>query len=205
MIGISVVGYGYWGPNLVRNFYETPGVRLVSVCDLRMARLAGVQSRYPAVEITGDYGELLKDSRVDAVAIATPVSSHFELALMALRGRQTCFRREADCGYGGAGAATDRRSGSARARARGRSHLYTYRRGPQDALAQLRVLSPVLTRRSCTLSNCLGPWWHPPYVRRSSVRKLCSHQALIAAHRPSPRRASSLSLAHAAAKVGLSR
>ena len=47
MIGIAVVGYGYWGPNLVRNFWETPGVRLVSVCDLRTERLAGVQSRYP--------------------------------------------------------------------------------------------------------------------------------------------------------------
>jgi predicted dehydrogenase len=91
MIGISVVGYGYWGPNLVRNFWETPGVRLVSVCDLRTARLAGVQSRYPAVEITADFAELLRDTRVDAVAIATPVSSHFELALMALRAGKHVF------------------------------------------------------------------------------------------------------------------
>src|SRR6476620_6477000 len=85
MIGIAVVGYGYWGPNLVRNFWDTPGAQLVSVCDLRKERLAGVQSRYPAVEITDDFSSVLNDPRVDAVAIATPVSSHFELAMRALK------------------------------------------------------------------------------------------------------------------------
>ena len=55
MIGVAVVGYGYWGPNLVRNFCETPGARLVSVCDLQTERLAPVQSRYPAVEITDGF------------------------------------------------------------------------------------------------------------------------------------------------------
>ena len=52
MIGIAVVGYGYWGPNLVRNLWDTPGARLLSVCDLMRERLAGVQSRYPAVDST---------------------------------------------------------------------------------------------------------------------------------------------------------
>jgi predicted dehydrogenase len=91
MIGIAVVGYGYWGPNLVRNFWETPGARLVSVCDLRTERLAGVQTRYPAVEITGDYNAILNDPRVAAVAIATPVSSHFDLALRALQAGKHVF------------------------------------------------------------------------------------------------------------------
>ena len=91
MIGIAVVGYGYWGPNLVRNFWETPGARLVSVCDLRTERLAGVQSRYPAVEITGNFADVLNDPRVDAVAIATPVSSHFELAMRALQAGKHVF------------------------------------------------------------------------------------------------------------------
>jgi predicted dehydrogenase len=85
MIGVAVVGYGYWGPNLVRNFGEVPDVRLVSVCDLRPERLAGVLSRYPAVQITTQYEEVLADPRVDAIAIATPVSSHFELARRALQ------------------------------------------------------------------------------------------------------------------------
>src|SRR5262249_3533355 len=91
MIGIAVVGYGYWGPNLVRNFYETPGARLISVCDMRPERLTGVQSRYPTVEITSNYADILNDSRVDAVAIATPVSSHFDLALRALQAGKHVF------------------------------------------------------------------------------------------------------------------
>jgi predicted dehydrogenase len=91
MIGVAVVGYGYWGPNLVRNLWETPGARLVSVCDLRTERLAGVQTRYPAVEITSDFDNVLKDSRVDAVAIPTPVSSHFDLALRALQAGKHVF------------------------------------------------------------------------------------------------------------------
>jgi predicted dehydrogenase len=91
MIGVAVIGYGYWGPNLVRNFWEVPGVRLVSVCDTRTDRLAGVQTRYPAVEITGDLGAVLNDPRIDAVAIATPVSSHFDLALRALQAGKHVF------------------------------------------------------------------------------------------------------------------
>ncbi len=91
MIGVAVVGYGYWGPNLVRNLWETPGARLVSVCDLRAQRLAGVQARYPAVEITENFDDLLRDPRVDAIAIATPVSSHFALALKALQAGKHVF------------------------------------------------------------------------------------------------------------------
>ena len=84
MIGVSVVGYGYWGPNLVRNFGEVPGARLVSVCDLDRSRLNVVAQRYPSVEVTDDFDSVLRDPRVDAIAIATPVSSHFKLALSAL-------------------------------------------------------------------------------------------------------------------------
>jgi predicted dehydrogenase len=91
VIGIGIIGYGYWGPNLVRNFYETPGCRVVSVSDLRAERLAKVTPRYPTVETTVDYQDLLRDPRVDAVAIATPVSSHFEIALQALRAGKHVF------------------------------------------------------------------------------------------------------------------
>jgi Predicted dehydrogenases and related proteins len=71
--------------------WETPGVRLISVCDLRAERLAGVQARYPAVEITANFEDLLSDSRIDAIAIATPVSSHFPLALKALQAGKHVF------------------------------------------------------------------------------------------------------------------
>jgi predicted dehydrogenase len=84
-IGIGVVGYGYWGPNLVRNFANNPSGRVVGVSDLDPAKLAAVGRLYPGVMTTPRYGDLLKDPKVDAVAIATPVHTHYELALSALR------------------------------------------------------------------------------------------------------------------------
>ncbi len=71
MIGIGIIGYGYWGPNLVRNFAELPGVRIVAVSDLRQERLETVRTRYPTVEITTEYRDILNDPAVDAVVIAT--------------------------------------------------------------------------------------------------------------------------------------
>jgi predicted dehydrogenase len=91
MIGVSVVGYGYWGPNLVRNFWSVPGATLVSVCDARAERLSKVTSQYPAVEVTGNYDDVLNDPRVHVVAIATPVSSHYDLALRALKAGKNVF------------------------------------------------------------------------------------------------------------------
>jgi predicted dehydrogenase len=85
MIGVGVIGYGYWGPNLVRNFYESAGSRVVSVCDLNPDRLTRVGTRYPNIGTTRDAMDLIRDSKVDAVVISTPVSSHFDLALKALR------------------------------------------------------------------------------------------------------------------------
>jgi predicted dehydrogenase len=91
MIGVAVVGYGYWGPNLVRNFAEVPGVQLVAVCDLNKERLTPVKARYPYVSITDSYDEILSDPRIAAVAIATPVSSHFKLAMSALMAGKHVF------------------------------------------------------------------------------------------------------------------
>jgi predicted dehydrogenase len=85
VVNIGIVGYGYWGPNLVRNFAETPGANVAAVADLDTSKLAIVQRRFPAVKTTTDFQELLKDPGIDAIAIATPVNTHFELALAALR------------------------------------------------------------------------------------------------------------------------
>jgi predicted dehydrogenase len=94
MIGLGVIGYGYWGPNLVRNFAEVPGARIVKVADRRPERLALVRQRYPGVEATTDCGELVADPRVDAVAVATPVSTHFEFGMQALRaGKHTLIEK----------------------------------------------------------------------------------------------------------------
>ncbi len=85
MIRVGVIGYGYWGPNLVRNFYETPGAQVACVSDLRPDRLKQVQGRYPTIRVTESHRELIEDPEVDAVAIATPVSTHFDLAMKALQ------------------------------------------------------------------------------------------------------------------------
>jgi len=85
MIGIGVIGYGYWGPNLVRNFMESPHSMVVGVCDLSDRRLAEAKRRYPSINATNDYAALLDDPAVDAIAIATPVSSHFDLTMQALK------------------------------------------------------------------------------------------------------------------------
>jgi predicted dehydrogenase len=84
-VGIGVIGYGYWGPNLVRNFAEYPGSKVVSVADMRRDRLAPVQRRYPDVATTTDYRDLLNDPTIDAIVISTPISTHFDLALAALQ------------------------------------------------------------------------------------------------------------------------
>lgn len=84
MIRVGVIGYGYWGPNLVRNFMEAPSSTVVAVCDLRPERLATVKSRYPSIRTLSNWQDVLDDAAIDAVAIATPVSSHFELAMAAL-------------------------------------------------------------------------------------------------------------------------
>jgi predicted dehydrogenase len=85
MINIGIIGYGYWGPNLVRNFAETPGARVSWVSDLDPAKLDLVKRRFPAVGVTTHYRELLDDPNTDAIAIATPVHTHYEIALEALR------------------------------------------------------------------------------------------------------------------------
>jgi predicted dehydrogenase len=85
MIKIGVIGYGYWGPNLVRNFMEAPGSTVVVVSDLRNERLAQLRVRYPTIHTVNDACVLFKDPSLDAIVIATPVSSHFELAMAALR------------------------------------------------------------------------------------------------------------------------
>jgi predicted dehydrogenase len=85
MIKTGVIGYGYWGPNLVRNFMEAPGSTVVAVCDLRTERLVQLQTRYPTIKITSNCQVLFEDPEIDAIIIATPVSSHFELAMAALQ------------------------------------------------------------------------------------------------------------------------
>jgi predicted dehydrogenase len=82
---IGVIGYGYWGPNLVRNFSETASGTVAAIADLDQKKLAQVNKRYPAVRTSTDFQDVLRDPAIDAVAIATPVSTHFELGMAALK------------------------------------------------------------------------------------------------------------------------
>jgi predicted dehydrogenase len=83
-INVGVIGYGYWGTNLVRNFFSAERCALVAVADGRPERLAHLARVYPTVAGLGSAEELIQDRRIDAVVIATPVFTHFELARQAL-------------------------------------------------------------------------------------------------------------------------
>jgi predicted dehydrogenase len=79
MINVGVIGSGYWGPNLIRNFVSCPDTNLIWACDIDECQLKKVLAPYPNVRGTLDYNEILADNSVDAVAIATPVHSHFPI------------------------------------------------------------------------------------------------------------------------------
>jgi predicted dehydrogenase len=84
MVGVGVVGYGYWGPNVLRNFAESKGADLRACCDLDGDRLSLAKTRYPAISVTQRFEDLLADDRIDALAICTPVDTHYPLAKRAL-------------------------------------------------------------------------------------------------------------------------
>jgi predicted dehydrogenase len=83
-IGLAVIGAGYWGPNLVRNAMATPELRLEWLCDIDEARARAVLGRYTTVRAASSVSEVLADPAVDAVAIATPAHTHFDLVRAAL-------------------------------------------------------------------------------------------------------------------------
>ena len=90
-VRIAVVGLGYWGPNLVRNLYELPDVEIACVCDTRAEALEKIGARYPAIEQTERFERVLEDPTIDAVLVATPVSTHAELAERVLRAGKHAF------------------------------------------------------------------------------------------------------------------
>jgi predicted dehydrogenase len=81
---IGVIGCGYWGPNLLRNFAENERARLRWMCDLDATRLEALGRRYPSAETTRDYKQMLADAELEAVVIATPVATHYNFAREAL-------------------------------------------------------------------------------------------------------------------------
>ena len=89
---IGIIGCGYWGPNLIRNFNGLDTVTIVGVSDLNPDRLGLVRRQYPAISLlTADHLELINNPEIDAVAIATPVSTHFELGTAVLKAGKHLF------------------------------------------------------------------------------------------------------------------
>jgi predicted dehydrogenase len=84
VIGVGVVGCGYWGPRVIRNFHALDGCEVLRICDLDPARTDQVRRTYPTMQATRDFRDLLDDPAVDAVAICTPVHTHYSLACAAL-------------------------------------------------------------------------------------------------------------------------
>jgi predicted dehydrogenase len=84
MIQVGVIGYGYWGPNIVRNLYATPGFCVHTVCDKSPECLQRARNLYPAVKFTQDVNDILQSTEIDVVAVITPAWTHYELAKSAL-------------------------------------------------------------------------------------------------------------------------
>ena len=94
MVDIAIVGCGYWGPNIIRNFNSLKGCRVKAICDLSEERLAHMKTLYPAAEITTDYDQLVNDPKINAIAIATPVHTHCKLGEKSLNaGKHTLIEK----------------------------------------------------------------------------------------------------------------
>jgi len=91
MINIGVVGFGYWGPNVVRNFQGLPGCQVVAICDLTANSQKRARQLYPLVKVTGDPCEILTSKEIDVVAVVTPVWTHYDLAKKALENGKHIF------------------------------------------------------------------------------------------------------------------
>lgn len=90
-MGIGVIGVGYWGPNLVRNYSEIEDCNLKWVCDLSEPRREYIHQQWPDMKLTDDYQDILNDEAVDAVVVATPVETHFDIAMAVLNAGKHLF------------------------------------------------------------------------------------------------------------------
>lgn len=84
MLNIAHIGVGYWGPNLLRNLVSNKRCKVCSVVELSQERRDYVRGLYPAVRVTADFEEVIRDPEIEAVVIATPVATHFDLSMRAL-------------------------------------------------------------------------------------------------------------------------
>ena len=83
-IGVGIVGYGYWGPNMIRNFHAAQGVTVSAICEIKRENRERAEAAWPGFALYSDFDDLLRDNNVDAVCLATPVSCHFHQAMKAI-------------------------------------------------------------------------------------------------------------------------
>jgi predicted dehydrogenase len=91
MVKFGVIGYGYWGPNVVRNLEHLEGSEVVAVCDKSAASRKRIQKAHPSVKVTADASDLVSSTEIDAIAVVTPVWTHYELAKAALQNGKHVF------------------------------------------------------------------------------------------------------------------
>ncbi len=91
MISFGVIGYGYWGPNIVRNLNGLDEAKVIRVCDKSAASRSRVRKAHPMIDVTADLSEIMESTEIDAVAIVTPVWTHYELAKAALQNGKHVF------------------------------------------------------------------------------------------------------------------
>ena len=91
LVRVGVIGYGYWGPNIVRNLHSLETCEIVTVCDKTPAALQRAHRLYPGIHLTTEFSEILSSTDIDAVAVVTPVWTHYELAKAALQNGKHVF------------------------------------------------------------------------------------------------------------------
>lgn len=91
VIRFGIIGYGYWGPNIVRNLFSVDGCRVRTICDQSPTALRRASKTYPAAEMTTEVFEVLTSKEIDAIAVVTPVWTHFDLAKSALQNGKHVF------------------------------------------------------------------------------------------------------------------
>lgn len=91
MINVGIIGFGYWGPNIVRNFSSLEGAKVLSICDGNQDAIKRAGKAYPHITVTNNYNDILLSKDIDVVAVITPVSTHFELTKKALENGKHVF------------------------------------------------------------------------------------------------------------------
>jgi predicted dehydrogenase len=91
VIGIGIIGYGYWGPNIVRSFHGRANCKVVAVCDENPTAITRVLASYPGVEVTSDAHDIVTSKVIDAVAVVTPLATHYKLARLCLENGKHVF------------------------------------------------------------------------------------------------------------------